>query len=474
MYCLKNFNVLLESFGLAVGKFQMSCWDDSKGIVFFFCGKLENYLAIWNKNDKALYNVLETVMKKLSYSCSLISAVIFSASLLFSQPRIISCVEMEKTIEPKLCTEKTIFQNVSKEQLLEDFNAFLCFVSTSYIGCDEMFENGFVPDDFIVNIENKIEKNIIKTSGDLIKNIYWELKDYIRDSHFALANGSYVYSFNENLQAQNSGVRNYFSMAINKKSVYLRLPGFLPDFFQEESPAKEYFEKVYAEFENIKQKKYLIIDFRNCPGGVTDFPLLLLYSLYAGTESVVPSKIYDARQLESKIIYKSSESIETPITESLRYQRAIDTGNSKYEEIFRTSSVMQLKNPKRIVRQWNENSEEKMRRPAYKGKIIFLTNKQTASAAEIIILQSKVLFPGSIKIIGENTMGCLTYVDVFQIIMPNNSFAVTMAFKSIKESLKTFACWKGECEGIQPDVICSDKEIPSVLIKITKDRNLRY
>lgn len=97
----------------------------------------------------------------------------------------------------------------------------------------------------------------------------------------------------------------------NYLAIYLKLPGFLPDFFQEESPAKEYFEKVYAEFENINQKKDLIIDFRNCPGGVTVFPLLLLYSLYAGTESVVPGKIYDARQLESKIIYKSSESIET-------------------------------------------------------------------------------------------------------------------------------------------------------------------
>ncbi len=71
-------------------------------------------------------------------------------------------------------------------------------------------------------------------------------------------------------------------------------------------------------------------------------------------------------------------------------------------------------------------------------------------------------------------MGCLTYIDVFQFIMPNNSFAVSMAFKSIEESLKVFDCWKGECVGIQPDIICSDEDVLPVLKKITKDKNLRF
>lgn len=413
-------------------------------------------------------------MKKLAYSCLLIYFFIFSGGFLFSQPRIISNEKLEKVVEPKLYTEKTVFQNVSKELLSEDFDAFVWFLSTSYIAYDEMVENNFALDDFCFNIKDKIEKNIIKTSDDLIKNIYEELKGYIRDSHFAVANGSYVYFFNEKLMAQSSGLQNDFSMAINKNSVYLNLPGFLPDFFQEESAAKEYFEKVYAEFKKIKQKKYLIIDLRNCPGGTTDFPLLLLYCLYAGAESVVPSEIYNARRLESEIIYKSSKSIETPVTESLRYQRAIYIGNRKYEEIFRTASVMQLKNPKRIVRQWNEKSAAKMRKPAYKGKIIFLANKKTASAAESLVLQSEVLFPGNIKIIGENTMGCLTYVDVYQLIMPNSSFVMSIAFKSIEESLKQFDCWKGECAGIRPDIVCSGEDIPLNLMRITKDRNLKY
>lgn len=64
-------------------------------------------------------------------------------------------------------------------------------------------------------------------------------------------------------------------------------------------------------------------------------------------------------------------------------------------------------------------------------------------------------------------------IDVFQLIMPNNSFAVSMAFKSIEESLKEFDCWKGEYIGIQPDIICSDADIHPTVIKITKDKNVR-
>lgn len=56
--------------------------------------------------------------------------------------------------------------------------------------------------------------------------------------------------------------------------------------------------------------------------------------------------------------------------------------------------------------------------------------------------------------------------------MPNNSFAVSMAFKSIEDSLEEFDGWKGEGVGIEPDMICSDEEMLQNLIKITRDKAL--
>lgn len=336
-----------------------------------------------------------------------------------------------------------------------------------------MLANGFVLEDFILNIKNNIKTRRIKSSDDLIKNIYDELKDYICDSHFSIANGNAVYAFNSKFYVQTPVHSTEFFMTINKNSVYMNLPGFLPDYFPENTSTKDFFQKVYSEFKIIKNKKYLIIDFRNCPGGLTDYPLLLLYSLYEGRDVIISSKIFDARQLQSEIIYKNSKFIETPVTESLRYQRIVYTENSSYEDDYRTASIMQMTNPKRIVRTENLNVTHEIYKPTYNGKIIFLTNDKTASAAESLILQSKVLFPEKVKVLGQNTMGCLTYIDAFQFMMPNKSFAVSMTFKSIKDTLKDFDCWKGEGNGIEPDEICSDEELEQKLKKITKDKSLR-
>ncbi len=403
------------------------------------------------------------------------SSIIFLVlnSVIYSQTKIISNTKIEKVIEPKLYTEKSIIKNVSKEELSEDFNAFVYFLKTSYIAYDEMIQKGFELEDFIADIDNKIKNDVIKTSNDLIINMSEQLKCFISDTHFALANNNYIWNFNHKYYEEKSNFPNEFLMKINKNSVYLSMPGFLPNYFPENTSTKDFFQKVYSEFKIIKNKKYLIIDLRNCPGGLTDYPLLLLYSLYEGRDVVIPSEIFDARQLESEIIYKNSKFIETPVTEGLRYQRIVYTGNSSYEDDYRTASIMQMTNPKRIVRTENLNVTHEIHKSAYNGKIIFLTNNKTASAAESIILQSKVLFPGKVKVLGQNTLGCLTYIDVFQFSMPNNSFVVSMAFKSIEDTLKDFDCWKGEGVGIEPDVICSDEEILQNLIKITRDKALR-
>lgn len=106
-----------------------------------------------------------------------------------------------------------------------------------------MVENGFSPDDFASNIKSKIEKNLIETSDDLIKNIYWNLKKYICDSHFVIVNNNSAYNFNAKFYEQSSGFSNEFVMAINKNSIYLNLPGFLPDFFSKESKKKTFLKK---------------------------------------------------------------------------------------------------------------------------------------------------------------------------------------------------------------------------------------
>lgn len=177
-------------------------------------------------------------MKKNIFLCLLF---LVSAQLLFSETKVISSNALGKVIEPKLFTEKTAFQNVSEQLLVEDFDSYVYFFSTFYIAYDEMLANGFVLDDFILNIKNNIKTRRIKSSDDLIKNIYDELKDYICDSHFSIANGNAVYAFNSKFYVQTPVHSTEFFMTINKNSVYMNLPGFLPDYFPENTSTKDFF-----------------------------------------------------------------------------------------------------------------------------------------------------------------------------------------------------------------------------------------
>ena len=404
------------------------------------------------------------------------SSIIFLVlnSFIYSQTKIISNTKVEKVIEPKLYTEKSIIKNVSKEELSDDFNAFVYFLKTSYIAYDEMIQKGFELEDFIADINFKIKNDVIKTSNDLIINMYEQLKCFISDTHFVLANNNYTWDFNLKYYEEKSNFPTEFLMQTNKNSVYLSMPGFLPDFLSKKTSINDYFQTVFTELKNIKKKKFLIIDLRNCPGGLADYPLLILYSLYENRDFVKPSDIYEARELLSEFIFRFSKSVKTPVTESLRYQRSIITCDSVNEDFCQTSWIMQKNNPKRIVFTDSNDSIKKLHKSNYNGRIIFITNHKTASAAEMIILLSKTLFPNGVEVVGQNTMGCLTYIDVFQFSMPNNSFVVSMAFKSIEDSLKEFDDWKGEGVGIEPDKICSDDEIISYLKKLTKDKKLRF
>ena len=78
--------------------------------------------------------------------------ILILSSFIFSQTKIISNTRLEKIIEPKLYTEKTVFQNVSKKDLLADFEAFEYFLSTSYVAYDEMVQNGFILEDLIFHM----------------------------------------------------------------------------------------------------------------------------------------------------------------------------------------------------------------------------------------------------------------------------------------------------------------------------------
>lgn len=401
--------------------------------------------------------------------------ILLLSTYCYSQTTIVSSENLSQIFDVHLYNGNSFSSKPTKKQLLEDFDAFVYYFSTSYIGYDNIVNKGFNIEKFISNYRNKIIYDEIKTPDDLLNSIYSELKDYILDAHFSFANNNSVYNFiPQNKITTKTEFSNKPCIKETSKSIYLSLPIFLPDYFAMKTENSKFFEEVLSKYKTIKNKKNIIIDLRNCEGGLNDYPLLLLYSLYKGENKIIPSNIYSARNLQSELLYNNTKSIKTPVTESIKYQFFVKNGNNKLADEYLTSSVMQKENPRRIVFVFNSKSDIKLEKSTFKGKIFFLTSNKTASAAESLILISQKLFPSKVYVLGLNTKGCLTYIDVHQFVSPNNSFGFSMSFSSIEENLKKFDSWKGEGIGIQPDIFCDDKDLPQIIKNLAKDKHLSF
>ncbi len=91
--------------------------------------------------------------------------------------------------------------------------------------------------------------------------------------------------------------------------------------------------------------------------------------------------------------------------------------------------------------------------PVYDGKIIFVTDFNTASSSEMLILEAKTIFKDKVTIVGQNTYGALDYANVFQFNLPDSKDSVLLCFSDNTTSpfITDSGIWEGDCMGITPD-----------------------
>lgn len=113
--------------------------------------------------------------------------------------------------------------------------------------------------------------------------------------------------------------------------------------------------------------------------------------------------------------------------------------------------------------------------PDFKGNIIFLTNKNSASCSEysLALLREFENFDGiNVYHIGENTCGAVSFINPHTVVLPNsgiwcylpNAYNDSDAFKHSK--------YHGESEGWHPDFWCSSFQILNVLTNLLEDDEL--
>lgn len=231
--------------------------------------------------------------------------------------------------------------------------------------------------------------------------------------------------------------------------------------YSDKTKEKQFFEdsaKIIKEFKNTNS---IIFDFRNNLGGLPRYLDQFTYALIYDEKT----KDNDSKFSEWRLdLYAGEKLINTKsMLDRLRLNG-------------RTSSDLINYRLANLDKKYIEDVEDKqvIVTPWYKEKIYVLINPLTCSAAEDFILQLKRLFGQNVIIIGQNSNGCLDFIDPYKFSLPNSKIQIKLSTTDFRKSkLLTEECWNGDTCGVFPDYWCEPKDIITVLSCLTQNKNLK-
>ena len=268
----------------------------------------------------------------------------------------------------------------------------------------------------------------------------------------------------------------YFGQHETKDSIYFSASSFMnpPGY----SAYKTYFEKNIKKYielaKNYNHKKNIIIDLRSNTGGVANYSEEMLYKLYTGNydeEFDLNSDFFSKLEnIYSQKFYVESPTLIKAEIELLKNYKIIEgeylNNQIEYFEKFTKTPVRYFIKDKNEKLSLGENQ--------FKGNVIIISDRTSASASECTILTAKALFgkTNNFYLVGENSLGCYAYGGVYFYQGRNGSFMVSL---SNTKNEFSFDDKKFELEGIGilPDYWSTNEDLLQTLISITGDKNLQ-
>lgn len=260
-------------------------------------------------------------------------------------------------------------------------------------------------------------------------------------------------------------------------SAYIAFNSFMIP--SEESPSRKAAEIVFEKFIN-SGKKYngkenIIIDLRGNQGGDSIVPGLFLYSLYADRKIKSFGKDYKKVEEWFSSEFSKVNIVFSPVFIQADYMLAERRGLYGKEKRKYSSYLKKMKeNPERIVlRNERERSNLFDKESRFKGKFIFLTDRNSVSAAEIFVLIAKEIFGNEqVFVLGENTYGMAAYWNVITIELPNSRIGVHTAFTK-NLAFEKYPEWHGEGSGIYPDYWSTGSDLNETIFLVTGDEEMK-
>ncbi len=235
------------------------------------------------------------------------------------------------------------------------------------------------------------------------------------------------------------------------------------------------FEKLHSVSERYAQKKNIILDLRTNTGGNSLHTSKFLSNLYflekkCNEKNTLKNLIKADKimHIDTNIIYLLSP----PILQANNYlEKNIYSNDLLFINHFKSQrKILDNRNLKIKYCEDYKKSKAKFNVTNFKGKLIILSGKNSASSSELTITEAKALFNKTNQFfqIGENTMGCYAYGNVWCYQLNNSGIALHLPSFVIENSQKT--CPEGY--GIMPNYWATNEDILKALVNISGDEEL--
>ena len=261
-----------------------------------------------------------------------------------------------------------------------------------------------------------------------------------------------------------------------KNTGYASLSSFvLPE---QKSMYRKGAEIVFEKFANLgitwRDKKNVIIDLRSNLGGRAYIANGFIYSLFK--ESGKVNLIRDEKRIDkwfNKKMVRRRE-LESPgyFQSKVSYLQSTGEQSKYYYKKICKELKKQKENPQiKFFENIKINLRDKQK--GFDGKLLIIVDKQSASVSEDLIFNAK-RFLGSDKVIviGENTAGCCTYMDICKYVLPNSKISLQLgAQKDLLPSLSPN--WHGEGIGFYPDYWTTGQDLNETIFLVTQDEEMK-
>ncbi len=259
-----------------------------------------------------------------------------------------------------------------------------------------------------------------------------------------------------------------------RNSVYIFVPTLID--LEKSNPLRKIVDENYKKLSSVSarygKKKCVILDLRTNGGGNDYYTFRFLSNLFYAekncSDNTTKNNVNKLKKTilneENRIDYVSPAIIQAETW----FKNYCLTDNSNLLEKFDLDKKLLKNEYKKIVVKNNKKNKLKIQSAKYEGKLIILTGKNKASSAESTVFYAKKIFSHSEQLIvlGENTMGCTAYGNIFCYQLPNSGIALHMGTFSYNLEKNN------EGFGIMPDYWTTSEDILKALVNITGDKEL--